>query len=165
MRITEWIRGKSKLAVNASKPPDLQKKLSPPEPSSSKSNASPSGKKENATILLVDDDEDLRESGAALLRLSDYRVEVAKNGAEGLATYAAKRIDLVVSDLHMPELDGLGLLMAIKKLDQNAKVIIASAEANDEEIGKALNAGALAILRKPYGPKELDDAIARGLSS
>ena len=80
------------------------------------------------TILLVEDEEDLRDLGTTLLNRFGYKVISAGNGKEALEIYQMEKdkISLILLDLIMPEMDGRKCLAEILRIDPNAKVIIAS---------------------------------------
>lgn len=127
--------------------------------------------KENPTathsILLIDDE---RETVALLERnlISDFRVLKAYDGEEGLRMAAASLPDIIVCDMMMPQLDGLGFLRALredKKL-KHIKVIIFTGQTSEEERIAAYDAGADAFLTKPVSLKllrvRIDRLIAEG---
>ena len=127
--------------------------------------------KENPTathsILLIDDE---RETVALLERnlVSDFRVLKAYDGEEGLRMAAASLPDIIVCDMMMPQLDGLGFLRALredKKL-KHIKVIIFTGQTSEEERIAAYDAGADAFLTKPVSLKllrvRIDRLIAEG---
>ncbi len=127
--------------------------------------------KENTTathsILLIDDE---RETVALLERnlVSDFRVLKAYDGEEGLRMAAASLPDIIVCDMMMPQLDGLGFLRALredKKL-KHIKVIIFTGQTSEEERIAAYDAGADAFLTKPVSLKllrvRIDRLIAEG---
>jgi DNA-binding NtrC family response regulator len=116
-------------------------------------------RRKNASILIVDDDEDLREITGMVLQDAGFRIRMAANGREGFDAYTRGGIDLVVSDLHMPEMSGLEMLEAIKKLDPKAKVIMCSGGANDNEVARLISAGALKVFTKPVELGVLEAAI------
>jgi len=104
------------------------------------------------TILLVDDEEAVRNSGESILTFFGYSVLTAANGREGLEVYRRKRheISLVILDLIMPEMSGGDCLLEILRIDPDAKVIIASGYTANGQINQALQEMAKAFLRKPY---------------
>ncbi len=104
------------------------------------------------TILLVEDEEAIRNSGESILSLFGYSVLTAANGREGLELYREKRheIALVILDLIMPEMSGRDCLREILSIDPNAKVLIASGYTANGRIDQALREKARAFLRKPY---------------
>ncbi len=106
-----------------------------------------------ARVLIVEDDEDIREGLADLFREEGYSVAVATNGAEGLAAARASGADLVLLDLAMPVMDGAGFL-ARQQADMSIAdipVIVLTARQGVEL------AGCCEILPKPF---ELEDLLA-----
>ena len=109
------------------------------------------------TILLVDDEETVREFGAAILSEFGYKVITAHNGREALEVYRGNvdRIGLVLLDLIMPEMDGNRCLKEILRINPEAKVIIASGYTLDGRSGGMLGIGAKGIVAKPYSMRQL----------
>jgi PAS domain S-box-containing protein len=108
------------------------------------------------TILLVDDEEPIRELGENLLSMYGYKVLVAANGREALETYGSDggTIDLVILDLVMPEMEGAKCLAEILMMNPLAKVIIASGTPPEVSDATPLDQ-AKGFLRKPYKLQEL----------
>ena len=109
-----------------------------------------------ATILLVDDDDALRETVARTLELEGYRVETAADGVEALAFFGLGRppLDLVVLDVLMPNLDGLAACRMIRRRSDVAILMLtARHEVTNRVTG--LEAGADDYLGKPFAVKEL----------
>jgi DNA-binding response OmpR family regulator len=115
-----------------------------------------------ARILLIDDDDLVRDSLAIALNLAGHDVSSARNGRDGWKMFSDDRPDIVVTDIIMPEQEGIETIMAMRKVD---KVIPIIAMSGGSSIGSAtfLDAaqsfGATRVLRKPFGPKELLAAI------
>src|SRR5207247_11070515 len=82
---------------------------------------------DGTSILVVDDEENLRNLLTKILREDGYAVETAADGEEGLAKYKAGRYHLVLLDLKLPKLDGMSVLRSIKEFNPDALVIIISA--------------------------------------
>lgn len=107
-------------------------------------------------VLVVEDNNDLNRFICDCLA-PEYRTEVALNGAEGLRKVQSLKPDLVVSDVMMPELDGLGLLREIRS-DARARttpIILLSARAGEESAVTGLETGADDYLVKPFSSREL----------
>jgi two-component system chemotaxis sensor kinase CheA len=115
-------------------------------------------------ILVVDDSLTTRTLEKSILEAHGYQVRLAVDGLEGLTRLRAERIDLVISDIQMPRLDGFGLLQAVKADQQLAKipvVLVSSLEAReDRERGLALGADAYVVKRK-FDQKELLETIGQ----
>jgi signal transduction histidine kinase len=109
-----------------------------------------------ASVLVVDDNPDLRAYIATLLA-PDYEVEVATDGAAALDAIAARVPDLVVSDVMMPRLDGVGMLRELRASEATAllPVILLSARAGQEAAIEGLDAGCDDYLVKPFAAREL----------
>ena len=118
-------------------------------------------------ILLVDDNEFVRNSARRMLKRLGYDVEFVKDGAEGIRLYeGAKKdkqpFDVVIMDLTIP--GGMGGKEAIKelqKIDPRSKVIVSSRYSDDEVMSKFRKYGFSGILIKPYKIEEVDEAIRR----
>jgi len=82
------------------------------------------------TALVVDDDESLVQIVAMILRMEGFEVQTAHNGVDGCCTYFRNPTDWVVSDIQMPELDGLGMMQCIRTLNPRVKTIYMSGEAD-----------------------------------
>lgn len=120
----------------------------------------PSGSK----ILVVDDDAAMHELLAAMLRPEDYEVDYALSGQEALARLAADRYDLVLTDIHMPGIDGLTWLNRIKDGRPDMKVIVMTANSTPQTVVRALSEKAFSYLGKPFTRPSLLDAVNSALS-
>lgn len=111
-------------------------------------------------LLIVDDNADMRQYVAGLLS-KEYIVETAAHGKEALERIRKRQPDLVVSDIMMPVMDGVELLIAIKKDPATASVpvILLSARAGEEARIEGYNTGADDYLVKPFSAKELQARI------
>ncbi len=113
------------------------------------------------TILLIEDDADMRENTAEILELADYRVLKAENGRRGVEIARAQPPDLVLCDIMMPELDGYGVLHMLGRNPATAEVpfIFLSAKAERGDVRKGMELGADDYLTKPFEESELLNAI------
>ena len=116
-----------------------------------------------AHLLLVDDDPDLLKLLAIRLRASSYRVTTADSGERALALIAAERPDLVVTDLRMSRIDGMGLFREIEASHAGLPVIILTAHGTIPEAIAATRQGVFGFLTKPYDPNELIKQIEQAL--
>ena len=117
-------------------------------------------------ILLIEDDQVLRENTAELLELSNYEVITAKNGKEGVSLIKTHLPDIVICDIMMPVLDGYGVLKALSK-DEKTKYIpfiFLSAKIQHSDIRKGMNLGADDYIVKPFTEEELIGAIESRLA-
>ncbi len=113
-------------------------------------------------ILLIEDNEDVRENTADILELANYEVVTAENGRIGLKKAKQFKPDLVVCDIMMPELDGYGVLKALAIEDEMATVpfIFLTAKTDRADMRLGMNLGADDYLTKPFEETELLDAIS-----
>ncbi|MEK0367172.1 MAG: response regulator [Nitrosopumilus sp.] len=108
------------------------------------------------TILIVEDDKDLRGIYKEILELYDYNVHIAVNGLEGVEKFKQKKPSLVIMDAAMPILDGYKAFKQIKEIDNNANVIIVTGFSDNEQRSKeAIKLGLIKIISKPLGVDEL----------
>ena len=116
-----------------------------------------------ANILVVDDELDILETLPTVLKRWGHYPLMAKNGKEGLELYKSHAVDLVVTDIKMPDMDGLALLQRLRMIDSNAMVILLTGYPSLESAVDALRQGAYDYLIKPVNMDELRLRIERGL--
>ncbi|MDR1607390.1 MAG: sigma-54 dependent transcriptional regulator [Deltaproteobacteria bacterium] len=117
-------------------------------------------------ILIVDDEEHIRKIMSIMLGKKGYACRLAASGAEALELLTQESFDAVLTDLHMPGLDGLGLLAKIKEMAPDLVVIVVTAFATMETAILAMKAGAYDYIAKPFNEDEiilvLEKALERG---
>jgi CheY-like chemotaxis protein len=91
----------------------------------------------------------------------NVRVEVARNGREGVAMFRKKRYDLILMDLHMPVMEGIEAAGLIRKIDDRAPIIAMTTQTSAEEKARCLDAGMNDYLTKPFTPGDLFDKILK----
>ena len=106
-------------------------------------------------ILVVDDDKSLNNGICSFLKSNSIETQSAFNGKEGMKFLLENEYDLVLSDLQMPEMDGLQLLANMTKNNLNIPIIIMTAYASIENAVEAMRNGAEDYLTKPINLKEL----------
>ena len=116
----------------------------------------------SGTILLVDDEELIRITGKAMLEEMGYTVLVAEDGLEALDIFKNKfrEIDLVITDMIMPVMNGKEALREMKKIDGECKVILSSGFARNEDIIPEDQNGFSAFIQKPFRDYEISIIIA-----
>ncbi|HNX69635.1 MAG TPA: sigma-54 dependent transcriptional regulator [Candidatus Omnitrophota bacterium] len=117
------------------------------------------------SILLVEDDANSRKGLTQFLQGLDYDVFTAANGKEALDLFAREKPDLVISDIRMPEMDGVTLLEKIRAEKPSAKVILLTAYGSVEDAVKAMKKGAFYYLTKPVNLDELEFLVKKAFSS
>jgi two-component system, cell cycle sensor histidine kinase and response regulator CckA len=116
----------------------------------------------NELILVVDDEEAIREITKGTLETFGYRVLTAGDGTEAIALYAANKdeVKVVLTDMMMPFMDGPATIRALQKLNPGIKIIAASGLAANEKAAEAASAGVKTFLPKPYTAERLLTALA-----
>ena len=120
------------------------------------------------TVLLVDDEESLREMGSRILARSGYRVLVADTGEAALEIYrdqGTEGIDVVILDISMPGMGGHKCLLEILKINPRARVIIASGYSMNGKLRDIVNSGAAGFLAKPFGRNQMLSTVRRVLDA
>ncbi|MCX6545339.1 MAG: sigma-54 dependent transcriptional regulator [Acidobacteria bacterium] len=107
------------------------------------------------TILVIDDEEIMREILEALLRREGYEVRLASSGAEGLELVRSVPIDAAVVDVMMPGMDGLTVLDEIRRIDEDIAVIMITAYASVDTAVAAMKRGAFDYVTKPFKNDEV----------
>ena len=113
-------------------------------------------------ILLIDDEEDIREVATITLEtLSDFEVIAAPNGLAGIATARMERPDVILLDVMMPGLDGMATFQLLKESDitRSIPVIFMTAKVQAADRDQLTSLGALGIIEKPFDPMKLSDQI------
>jgi CheY-like chemotaxis protein len=111
-----------------------------------------------ARILLVDDEEMDRTLARSVLEDAGHELYYASDGASALRAYRSRDIEIVVTDLAMPNLNGLRLIEELRELDHRA-LIIAVTGVSPEQLERARELGAARTMRKPYAPEQLRAAV------
>jgi two-component system NtrC family response regulator len=114
-------------------------------------------------ILLVDDDSSIRRVVQFKLQKRGYAVETAADGKEALRLLQLKEFDLLLSDIRMPEMDGIELLSRAQSAQPKIKVILITAHATVSQAVEAVKLGAFDYLMKPFEDEELYIAIEKAL--
>jgi len=116
-----------------------------------------------ANILVIDDEESMRDSCRQALARDGNRVKVAEDGAGGLSMLQAESFDLVILDLKMPGLSGMEVLKKIQKDDPEIMVIVITGYATVESAVEAMKGGAYDFIPKPFTPGSLRAIVKRAL--
>lgn len=109
----------------------------------------------HGSVLIIDDEHEIRESLQTLLEFEGYQVETAADGAHGLSTLAEHPFDLVLLDLALPDRNGIELLSEIRAVDPQISVIMITAYGTVEDAVRAMQAGATNFLQKPWDNEKL----------
>ncbi|HLT12686.1 MAG TPA: sigma-54 dependent transcriptional regulator [Marinobacter sp.] len=114
-----------------------------------------------AQILIVEDDQDLREALVTTLELARFQVCEAANAEEALASLARNPVDMVVSDVNMPGLSGHELLAEVQRLYPGLPMMLITAYGQISHAVSAMQSGAIDYLVKPFEPQVLVDAVTK----
>ena len=111
------------------------------------------------SILIVDDEESVRDSLYSWFTEDGYRVDVAEHAKKALSLLETGSFDIILTDLKMPGMDGLELLQRIKSLNKDSIIIVMTAFASVDTAVKALKEGAFDYVTKPFDPDDLSHLI------
>lgn len=110
------------------------------------------------TLLVVDDDEGVRDVVGAALKSAGYQWRGASDGVSALAAWREERFDAIVLDINLPGRDGFSVLDTIRQSHDDVPVLLLSARDADQDVVRGLQGGADDYVRKPFG---LDELLAR----
>ncbi|HMZ76743.1 MAG TPA: response regulator [Rhodocyclaceae bacterium] len=115
------------------------------------------------TILIVDDSASLRQVVSIALRGAGYDVVEGCDGRDGLTKLDGRKIHLIISDVNMPNMDGITFLKALKQVPayRFTPVIMLTTEAGDDKKREGQAAGAKAWVVKPFQPQQMLTAVAK----
>ncbi len=118
----------------------------------------------SARLMIVDDEIDIREMLSRHFRFLGFEVDLAANGKEALEIMLTKRIDIVISDIMMPEMDGVALLREIQVHYPMVRTIMITGYVTLDNALACMRTGAETLIFKPLIElSELDDAVSRTL--
>jgi CheY-like chemotaxis protein len=114
------------------------------------------------TILLIDDEEMVINISEMMLKKLGYTVLKAHNGYEGLQLFETKKskIDLIISDLEMPKMNGKEVLDKLREIDPQVKVMLSSGALIDKDEQRVINEGFNGFLKKPYSMTTLCEKMS-----
>jgi two-component system response regulator PilR (NtrC family) len=116
-----------------------------------------------ARILVVDDERSMRELLAIVLGREGYEVVAAENGRQALDELERRPVDLLISDIHMPDMTGLDVLRTAKGMNPDLAGIMVTAFASTETAIEALRMGAYDYIHKPFNVDELKIVVTGAL--
>ncbi len=134
--------------------------MAPAEVKATQAEGEPAGPRR---VLLVDDNDELRAGFNRMLRRAGHIVIEARNGRDATALAATEQFDLVVSDVHMPDMNGIELLRIIHEGDPDLPVLLVSGEPDLASAMKAVEYGALEYIVKPVSLERFRASVAHGL--
>jgi DNA-binding NtrC family response regulator len=120
---------------------------------------------ETKRVLVIDDDQGIRFTLEAVLGDAGMSVRLCEGGLSGVAEFEAAGADVVLTDLAMPDIDGMKVLERIRALDPSVPVVMLTAHGSERVAVAAIKAGAYDYLPKPFDPEELVHAVQRCLET
>lgn len=117
---------------------------------------------EGFKVLVVDDEEDVRGTLSEMVVGLGCRVVVAENGREALERIEAEKVDMIITDLSMPKMNGLELIVRSKQMNPNIPIAVISAYGNVENTTYALTRGAFSFIAKPFKLSQVKELIRKG---
>ena len=112
------------------------------------------------SVLVVDDEQTIRQILVRIVRRDGYAVQEAVNGKDALEKMSTSRFDLVITDVKMPEIGGLELLAKIKSNYPDTKVVIVTSHVGDMTAAEVISAGADQFIEKPFKNFEISRTLA-----
>ncbi|CAG19185.1 response regulator [Photobacterium profundum] len=115
------------------------------------------------TILILDDSAPIRQVVGIALRGAGYEVVEAKDGIDGIDKLNGQKLNLIITDVNMPRMDGITFVKEVKKMPRYkfTPIIILTTESQDNKKQEGRAAGAKAWVVKPFQPPQLLDAVAK----
>ncbi len=119
-----------------------------------------------ANILSVDDSRAIRQLVKAVLEKEGHTVVIAEDGVEGMQKARSEIFDLVLSDINMPNMNGISFVSKLRLLEgyTSVPIVMLTTESSEFKKGKARSMGATGWLQKPFTPERLVTAVDRLLS-
>jgi excisionase family DNA binding protein len=114
-------------------------------------------------VLVVDDEESIRELLSKMLAMAEYDVETAPDGRMGIERLRQQQYDLLISDLKMPNVDGLALIREARHLAASMPVLIITGYSSEQSAIEAVNLGVTGYLTKPFRAPQVLAATARAI--
>ena len=118
------------------------------------------------TVLLVDDEEAVVETASRTLEQIGYRVFTCRNGKDAISLFRQRHqdIDLVILDMIMPEMNGYDCFFALKEIDSEVRVLLASGYTRDKDVSRMMNSGLKGFINKPFNGYELSRIVHQVLT-
>lgn len=114
-------------------------------------------------ILLVDDDESILRLLSKILLSENHRVTTTMNGTEAIELFKSGKFDLVITDMYMPEMDGLDVIRNLKDIEVNIPIIVLTAAGSVGNVVHSLKLGAFNYMTKPFNVNEVCEVVQKAL--
>lgn len=119
------------------------------------------------TILIIDDEELIRELARDVLEMNGYKIVCARDGIEGVTIYKEKKeeIDCIILDLTMPRMSGRETYIKLKEIDKQVKIILSTGHGKNETAQEIIALGVQGIIQKPYRIEDLLHTVEKTLTA
>jgi len=118
-----------------------------------------------AKILVIDDEPSVRASIEQVLKLAGHKVILAAEGLEGVSRYRTELPDLIITDIFMPDQDGVETINQLRKLVPQVPIIAISGNPRGDVLSVAQQLGAVAVFEKPFSASELLSAVEKAIKA
>ena len=115
-------------------------------------------------VLIIDDEPSVANALEMILQDNGYDTLVARNGREGLELARSQHVDVVVTDLRLPDISGLEVLKAFCEINPAGLMVLITAHGTPEVVAEATSCGAAGTLHKPFSPSDILSLITEALS-
>ena len=115
----------------------------------------------NKPVLIVDDEKNIRLTLSHVLEAMGLETDTAMNGEEALAKLSQKQFGLILLDLKMPGMDGMGVLRRVSEIRPDIRIIIITAHGTIESAVDAMKFGAVDFIQKPFSPDEIRELVSK----
>jgi two-component system, chemotaxis family, chemotaxis protein CheY len=115
-----------------------------------------------ANVLIVDDSSTMRKIISRSLRQAGLSVDdifEAADGIEGLNALSGNKVDLILSDINMPNMDGLEFIKAVRANGNKVPIVMITTEGGEDILKEAINSGASDSIKKPFTPEQLNEKL------
>jgi len=115
-----------------------------------------------ANVLIVDDSSTMRKIISRSLRQAGLTVDEifeAGDGIEGLNALGSNKVDLILSDINMPNMDGLEFIKQVRATGNNVPIVMITTEGGEDILKEAINSGASDSIKKPFTPDQLNEKL------
>ncbi len=120
---------------------------------------------EKKKILVIEDEEMMRNLIIDILEKQEYYVVSCENGSEGISEFQKGQFDVVITDMVMPEVDGMETIILLKKIDPDVRIVAVSGASNKDTLLRAANIfDACISLKKPFTKEDILSAVKHALN-
>lgn len=116
-------------------------------------------------ILVIDDSEPMRKMVDLVLKGAGHEVVLANDGVEGVEKFKAQKFDMIITDINMPNKNGIQLIEEVRKIDSDIPILALTTESEDDMRKKGAEAGADGWIVKPFRPAQFLDIVRQVLES